>query len=163
MNISIRVDSSQLDAAINRVTQRLVTQAIVPAVTAGGQVLANAYIAAIPDNTKKTGTYVSAKAQVESFLSAKLGVAQRTRVFQDGLGAYCIVGAKAAPGNWRPMSPQLLWLEKGTKPRYHKNGHFTGVMPTLSPLAKAQASATSLVKSTMITVFKERLSRVTGD
>lgn len=163
MNVSIRIDVGHAELGARQVTGALVQQVIVPAVDAGGAVLMDAYRNAIPIGRHPTGTYVSASGQVQSFLKARQGIGKRTRIFADGMGAYCIVGAKAAPGNWRPASPHLLWMEHGTAQREHKDKHPTGAMPRQGLLQRAQAIATTNAKATMIAVFKERLSRVVGN
>lgn len=100
-------------------------------VTAAASILANGYLAAIPRSIK-VGTYQSASEGIKHFQYLYMSIGVKNQVFKSGEGAYTVVGIKAAPGNWRPVAPQGIFLEWGTDERRTKTGQYTGkVTPRL--------------------------------
>lgn len=123
------------------------------AVDAGGKVIQNGYRAALPV-VNPPGYTSKANGEIVRYTNAFAAVGRRTLQFKDGTGAYCVVGIKAAPNNWRPLAPQAGWLEFGTDERHHKSGHYTGFVRAVHLLQEIASRYAPAAQATIIATLK---------
>lgn len=125
MLASVAFDTSSVNSGLDALDDLLRKKLLKEAAAYSGKVLVTAYRNAVP--VAPSGTYKSAAGAIERFTQLQNAIGQRTLQTKDRSGAYSVVGVVAAPGSWRPLTPQGMWLEWGTDDRWHKSdGQFTG-------------------------------------
>lgn len=153
-------DLTSVRRGIEDLTDALANRILKKGTDAGGEVVVNAYKAALQDRMTTPGTYVSSAKTVEHFMHAYLAVGKRSLLFKDKSGAYTVVGIRAAPGNWRPLAPQAMWLESGTVDRYHKSdGQYTGHVTAQHVLAGVVAATAAQAQQVCVDTIRRELDR----
>lgn len=160
MRFKLKLDTSSVSDQIMKLEHALHDSLLIKAAEAAGQVLVEAYKAAVPRKIK-TGTYVDANQQIQHFQQLYLSIGKKARMFQDKTGAWCVVGVEAAPHSANPEAPQGYWIEFGTEERETKDHHPTGkvtaahILETVinNNMDAAQEAACQVLKSGINNVF----------
>ena len=165
MIASIKFNTTSFIQAVERLSDEVQNKVVTAAADAGGAVIVAAYRQSLQDQHKdgrKAGSFKnSATNKIDNFISAFQAVAKKTLLFKDGNGAYSVVGIQAAPGSWKPLAPQALFIEGGTEERQHKSGHPTGRGPALHLLEHAAESSVGAAQAAFVSTFEAGLTNAT--
>lgn len=146
MITSVRFNTAPFIASMQSLQEVMQHKIVKDAAEAGGNVIVQAYRAALP-RYNPPGSFKNAAGVIEHFQQAFMSVGQRTLLFKDGNGAYSVVGIVAAKGSWKPVAPQALFIEGGTVERHHKSGHPTGKTPAQHLLERVAESNVDAAQS----------------